>query len=205
MYKAVVFDFGNVLCSLDRESFIRKAAAHSPLSERDLFAALWNNGLEQDYETGKFDSHGYYERIKTLASFDEAYDFDTFVADFRQIIQPNPDGEAALVKARVLGYRTFVLSNTAFLHANLIFSNEILASIPELHILSYKVGVMKPNPGIWLRLLEYSGLKAGECFYIDDVEKYCDAAKALGFGAFRYDKNIHNLSQVLENIVQWNC
>ena len=199
MYKAIVFDFGNVLCSLDRESFITKAAAHSRLGEKELFSALWNNGLEQEYETGKFDSHGYYERIKSLASFDAAYDYDAFVADFIQIIQPNPDGEAALVKARDLGYRTFVLSNTAFLHANLIFSNELMATIPELHILSYKVGVMKPNPGIWLKLLEYSGLKAEECFYIDDVQKYCDAARSLGFGAFQYDKNVHNLSQVIEN------
>ena len=202
MYKAIVFDFGNVLCSLDRESFITKAAARSRLSEKELFATLWNNGLEQEYETGKFDSHGYYERIKSLASFDVDYDYDTFVADFRQIIQPNPDGEAALVKARDLGYRTFVLSNTAFLHANLIFSNELMATIPELHILSYKVGVMKPNPGIWQRLLEYSGLKAEECFYIDDVEKYCDTARSLGFGAFQYDKNVHKLSQIIENTLQ---
>lgn len=136
MYKAIVFDFGNVLCSLDRESFVQKAIAHSKISAVELFSALWGSKLEQEFETGAFDSHGYYERVKALASFDDDYTYEQFVEDYRRIIRPNPDGEAGLVKARESGVRTFILSNTSFLHATMIFTNEVLASIPELHILS---------------------------------------------------------------------
>jgi len=202
VYKAVVFDFGNVLCGLDRMAFARAAAPHSALSAEALDSALWGGAFEHDFETGKYDSRGYYDRVGKLAGFDPGYTYELFVEDFKKIILPNPDGEAGLVRARDLGARTFILSNTSFLHALKIFGNEILASIPELHILSYKIGVMKPDPGIWLKLLEYSDLKAGDCFYVDDVEAYCQAARNLGFGAFCYNKNIHNLSHIIEDVLQ---
>jgi FMN phosphatase YigB (HAD superfamily) len=202
MYKAVVFDFGNVLCGLDRMAFARAAAPRSRLSAEELDRALWGGALEREFETGRFDSRGYYERVAALAGFDSGYSYGQFVEDYRKIILPNPDGEAGLVAARDEGVRTFVLSNTSFLHARMIFENEILASIPELHVLSYKVGFMKPDPRIWGKVLEYSGLDAGECLYVDDVCAYCETASSLGFGVFCYDKSIHNLSQNVKNMLR---
>ncbi|MDX9785123.1 MAG: HAD-IA family hydrolase [Spirochaetia bacterium] len=202
MYKAVVFDFGNVLCGLDRMAFARAAAPRSRLSAEALDAALWGGSLEQEHETGRFDSHVFYRRVAALAGFEPSYSYDMFVHDYRRIILPNPDGEAGLKTARDLGARCFVLSNTAFLHATMIFENEVLASIPELHILSYKLGFMKPDPRIWLKLLEYTGLEANDCLYIDDVQSYCDTAKELGFGAFRYDRTKHFLPQTLKAMLK---
>ena len=202
MYKAVVFDFGNVLCGLDRMAFTRAAAPRSRLSAQELDAALWGGSLEHDHETGRFDSHGFYRRVAELAGFDPSYSYQDFVTDYRRIILPNPDGELGLIAARDAGARCFVLSNTAFLHATMIFENEVLASIPEFHILSYKVGFMKPDPRIWLKLLEYTGHDAGDCLYIDDDEAYCDVARGLGFGVFCYDRNTHFLPQTLQDVLK---
>jgi len=202
MYKAVVFDFGNVLCGLDRMAFARAASVHSRLSAEEFDRAIWDGSLEHDHETGVLDSRAYFRRIGEVTGLNPGYGFERFVEDYLKIILPNPDGEAALIRARELGARTFVLSNTSWLHARMIFNNEILASVPELHILSYKVGFMKPDPRIWMKLLEYSGLKAGDCLYIDDVRAYCDAASSLGFGSFCYDKNEHNLSHIVENMLK---
>jgi len=202
MYKAVVFDFGNVLCGLDRMAFARVAAPHSALSAEELDGAIWGGVLEHDFETGAYDSRGYFERVGGLAGFARDYSYEQFVEDYRKIILPNPDGEAGLIAARDLGARTFVLSNTSWLHACMMFDNEILASIPELHILSYKIGVMKPDRRIWVKLLEYSGLAASDCLYIDDVRAYCDVAVSLGFGAFCYDKSEHKLSHIVKNMLK---
>jgi len=202
LYKAVVFDFGNVLCGLDRMAFARAAAPHARLSAEDLDSALWGSAFEHDFETGKYDSREYFKRIDRIAGFASDYGYDRFVEDFMRIILPNPDGEEGLVAAHALGARCFVLSNTSWLHARRIFDNEILASIPELHILSYKVGFMKPDPRIWLKLLEYSGLAAADCLYVDDVKAYCNVAESLGFGAFCYDKNAHRLSHIMGNMLK---
>ena len=202
VYKAVVFDFGNVLCGVDRMAFARAVAPYSSLSPEKIDALLWGGSLEKELETGKLDSRGYFSRVAELAGLKPGYGYERFAEDFKCIIQPNPDGEEALKTVADLGLRSFVLSNTSFLHATMIFGNETLARIPEHHILSYKVGVMKPDPEIWKTLLRCSGLRAEDCLYIDDVKAYCEAAKTLGFGAFLYDKNVHNLSRILKNMLQ---
>lgn len=202
MYKAVIFDFGNVLCGLDRMAFARAAAPFSRLSAEEFDRAVWGGAIERDSETGKCDSRGHLERIREATGLDSSYSYERFVEDFSRIILPNPDGEAGLVAARNLGARTFVLSNTSWLHARKIFDNEILASIPEVHILSYKVGMMKPDPRIWGKALEYSGLAAADCLYIDDVRQYCDMAASLGFGAFCYDKTAQNLSHIIQSMLK---
>ncbi len=203
MFKAVIFDFGNVLCGIDRESFVRKAAQYtSKMSADELLRALWGTQLEFEFETGRFDSHEYFRRVQEMAGLGPSYSYEEFVEDYKRIIIPNPDGEKGLETAAKLGMRTFVLSNTSFLHASVIFDNEILGTYPELYILSYKVGAMKPDPRIWLKLLEYARLDPADCLYIDDIEQYCQAARSLGMSAFCYDFRIHNLSQVLNNMLQ---
>ena len=202
MYKAVIFDFGNVLCGLDRMAFAAAAAPCSRLSAEDFDRAIWGGAIERDSETGKCDSRGHFERVREATGLNSSYAYERFVEDFMKIILPNPDGEAGLVAARELGARTFVLSNTSWLHARRIFDNEILASIPEVHVLSYKVGMMKPDPRIWGKVLEYSGLAARDCLYVDDVRQYCDVALSLGFGAFCYDKTTQNLSHIIQSMLK---
>jgi putative hydrolase of the HAD superfamily len=202
MYNAVIFDFGNVLCGLDRMAFARAAATHSRLSPEEIDGRLWGGSLEVEHETGLLDSRDYYRAVLRAACLGPDYDYETFVSDYKKIILPNPDGEKGLVTAAAAGMRTFVLSNTSWLHACMIFDNEILASVPEVHVLSYKVGFMKPDPRIWGKVLEYSGLAAGDCLYIDDVPEYCEMAESLGFGAFCYDKNVHNLSHIVGNMLK---
>lgn len=203
MYKAVIFDFGNVLCKVERENFTRVAARYARgMSERELLDALWGTELEYDFETGKYDSREYFRRVQALAELDPVYGYERFVEDYKRIIAPNPDGELGLKTASGLGARTFVLSNTSFLHASVIFDNETLGTYPELYILSYKVGIMKPNPLIWKKLFEYIALDPADCLYIDDIGQYCDVAHSLGMGAFCYDFHTQNLSHELKNMLQ---
>lgn len=203
MYKAVIFDFGNVLCRIDRESFVRKAASHSRTMTADqLLSALWGTQLEYEFETGQFDSHEYFRRVQQLADFDPSYTYEAFVEDYKKIIVPDPDGERALELAVRRGARTFVLSNTSFLHASCLFDREALGTWPELYIFSYKLGVMKPNPRLWQTLLDYARLEPEDCLYIDDVEQYCETARALGMDAYRFDYRNEQLFQILESMLQ---
>jgi FMN phosphatase YigB (HAD superfamily) len=202
MYKAVIFDFGNVLCEVDRMSFACRAAPFSRLSPEAFDAAIWNGRLEVAHETGALDSMGYYKAIAAETGLSPDYSYERFVEDYKSIIKPNPDGEAGLVEAKNLGARTFILSNTSWLHGCTIFGNEVLATIPELHILSFKVGIMKPDPRVWRILLGYARLEARECIYVDDAPKNCEASEKLGFATILYDKNAHNLAQIVRNMLK---
>lgn len=199
--KAVIFDFGNVLCRLDRPAANRAIASHSRLSAEEVDARLWGGDIERDAETGRIDSQGLFRRVREAIGAEASWTYGDFEAEFMRCIQPNPDGEAALIGAAERGLRTFVLSNTSFLHARWLFQNETLATVPELYALSYKLGFMKPDPRCWLWLLERSGLGPGECLYVDDLAAYCAAAEALGLGSIRYDLGSENLLQKLEGVL----
>ena len=201
MIKAVAFDLGNVLCKLDRDSCNAALAMHSPLSADEVGTLLWGGHLELDSETGRVDSHEYFGRIKELIHGDQSWHYEEFCNEYMNALIPHPPGEQAVVRARELGLRVFILSNTSFLHSRFIFSREILATIPELYAFSYKVGVMKPNPAIWHWLLERSGLRAEECLYFDDVPAYCKAGASLGFQASVHDLVRGNLVKELEAMV----
>ncbi len=87
-----------------------------------------------------------------------------------------------------------ILSNTTYLHSLWLFEQELLATIPESYIFSYKVAVMKPNPEIWRIALARSGVPASRCLYIDDLEKFCSAAEELGIRSIHYLKGTTDLT-----------
>ncbi len=201
MYEAVVFDFGNVLCRIDRHACSVALAPHSPLDPGEIDRVMWGDDLERDNETGMIDSRTHHRRVCARIGARDSLDYETFRAAYMRILSPNPDGMEALLFARSKGMRVFILSNIAFIHATWIFCDEILATLPELYALSYKVGVMKPDPGIWRWLLDRSGLAADRCLYIDDIDEYCRTAASLGFGTIRYDLRTQNLTRELERMV----
>jgi len=196
--KAVIFDYGNVLCRLDRPAVERAFASRCPLRPEEVAEKIWSYEIVLDAETGRIDSRTHYELIRDAIGAEASWTYAEFERDYMACLRPNPDGVAALLAAAKAGLRTFVLSNTSFLHSRAIFLDETLATVPEIHALSFKIGFMKPDPRIWRWLLDRAGLEARECVYVDDVQAYCDAAARLGMRAIRYDLREENLSRKLD-------
>jgi putative hydrolase of the HAD superfamily len=53
-------------------------------------------------------------------------------------------------------------------------------------VISGESQMMKPEPEIYLHLLERFGLKPAECVFIDDLQANVDAAKGVGLHAIRF-------------------
>jgi len=198
MTRAVVFDFGNVLCRLDRPACDEALAAHSPLGAEEVGRKVWGGDIELDAETGRIDSREHFRRIKTAIEGEREWTYELFASEYMAALEPYPEGEAALLGARELGLRCFILSNTSFLHSRFIFNNEVLCTVPEFHALSFKLGWMKPDPRCWTWILDRSGLAARDCLYVDDVGAYCAAAETLGFRSLRHEIGEIDLLQAMQ-------
>lgn len=200
MIKAIIFDYGNVLCRVDRSVCNRMLAAHSRLGAEEVGLRVWGGDIERDAETGRIDSRAHFQRIKAAIGGEDGWTYERFAEEYMSAIQPRQEGEELLLGARTLGLRCFILSNTSFLHARSIFANEVFCTVPEFHALSFKLGWMKPDPRCWDWILERTGLQAGECLYVDDVAANCAAAEALGFRAVRYEIGAYDLLQAVKRI-----
>ncbi|MBN1835174.1 MAG: HAD-IA family hydrolase [Spirochaetales bacterium] len=195
--RAVVFDFGNVLANVERLKICARLAEHSPLTGQEVCAHIYGTDIELESETGRYDSRGHFQRIKERIQADGGWSFEEFREEFKEGFSLNPEGMNAL-RLAARSKRVFILSNIPYLHSLWLYEQEELATLPEQHIFSFKVGVMKPDPGIWQALLERSRLEAGQCVYVDDVEDFCAAAGRLGFKTLHYRKGETDLVGELE-------
>ena len=94
------------------------------------------------------------------------------------------------------GYQVLVLSN---------FSDKVARENPDAldfleyvdgGILSYRDGVIKPDPAIYRLLLDRYSLNPEECVFLDDIQKNLDAAKAFGIHTILF----HNVEQAKEEL-----
>jgi FMN phosphatase YigB (HAD superfamily) len=185
--KAFVFDFGNVLADVERLKICSRLAKHSPLSAEEVCARIYGTDIEVDSETGRYDSRGHFQAVKERIQGNGGWTYEEFRQEFTDGFSLNPEGMEAL-RLTARRARVFILSNIPYLHSLWLFHQEELATLPEQHIFSYKVGAMKPDPRIWQVLLERAAVQAGQCLYIDDLEPFCAAAGGLGFHTLHYRK-----------------
>jgi epoxide hydrolase-like predicted phosphatase len=97
----------------------------------------------------------------------------------------NPDVVRSLRKLKP-NYRLVLLSNTDVKHFAFI-----RGEFPEMfffdeYVLSYEVGLMKPDPRIYEIALEKAKARAGECVFIDDLEENIEAAAKMGIHTIHF-------------------
>jgi putative hydrolase of the HAD superfamily len=100
-----------------------------------------------------------------------------------------------LAALRGAGYRVVMLSNTnsghwprieqLFIEAGGKLPSECFDAL----YLSYLMRRRKPEPGIFLTLLESEGVEAADCLFFDDSAENCAAARALGIDAVLVERN----------------
>jgi putative hydrolase of the HAD superfamily len=89
------------------------------------------------------------------------------------------DSIPTLRELRARGFRTAVVSNCD--HATRPIVDELgLADEADAVLLSFEVGVAKPDAGIYRAALDALGAQPEGSVFVDDQAGYCDGAEALG-------------------------
>lgn len=67
-------------------------------------------------------------------------------------------------------------------------------------VMSFEVGTTKPDPEIYRLAADKLNVSIDECIFVDDIDRYVDAAKALGMQGIVYD-NFAQLKTDLQQII----
>ena len=100
----------------------------------------------------------------------------------------------------------FLLSNTNDLHMRYVRDTmgmeryERFKRCFEGFYLSYEMGLRKPEPGIFLRLLETHGLRPGETLFIDDTLEHIQSAAGLGLHTWHLQVGREDVRELLSRI-----
>ena len=93
------------------------------------------------------------------------------------------DSIPTMRELRARGLRTAIVSNCD--HATRPIVDDLgLEHEADAIVLSFEVGVAKPDPGIYRAALEAVGAGPEEAVFVDDQAWYCEGAEALGIRSF---------------------
>jgi putative hydrolase of the HAD superfamily len=198
MIKAIIFDFGNVICNFNNNVLIGKISAISGKTEKEIFDLIYvNSGLPKKYETGGISSKEFFQELSRWCGLNISYD------ELKEIYSKDKftpvEGMVELIEKLKKNYKIGLLSNTSEWDWDYMIQVAPIIKKFDTITTSYEAKAMKPSQKIFEDALNKLNLKAEECVYIDDIAEYAEVAKSMGFWAIQF-KGIDNLKKSLEEI-----
>lgn len=183
--KYFFFDLGKVMLEFDHDRGCQQVAQVAGISSEKARQAMFDSGLEVDFEKGMMTPSEFATRFNELSG-GQCENAELFEA-MSDIFTPN---EPVLNVVRQLarqGKALGVLSNTCWAHWEFVCRNYsfIHECFPDW-ILSYEVGAMKPDPKIYKAAIAKAGVEPGEIFFVDDRDDNVRGAIEAGLDAVLY-------------------
>lgn len=185
MIRNIVFDIGNVLTDFRWKEFLADKGFDREMIRRIAKASV-ESPLWKEIDRGVWDREKLMEEfVKLDPEIEEeirrAYD------NVHGMVTPRDYAIPWVKELQEKGYRVYYLSN--FSDKAYVECADALEFIPYTDggILSYREGMVKPDPQIYRCLLERYGLKAEECVFLDDLEDNVEAARGVGFSGIVFE------------------
>ena len=181
--EAVVFDFGNVLCTFDNRRILAGLAPLCGLPPAELSRRIAGSDLPRAYESGEIGSPAFLAGLSDLCG--HAFPEAAFLRAFTGIFTPI-EPVWHLVRALKPRYRLGLLSNTNPWHFDHSIRPTPVFPLFDAVTLSYEVGAMKPDPRIYADAVAKLALPPEACVFIDDLAENVEGARAVGMRGIQY-------------------
>lgn len=180
--KLIVFDMGHVFVDFNWDEVCKGFCARSSLSREEFRQVLSHLG-SLGYEAGRISTADFLRELNDKARTNIT--LDEFKTLWNHTFQENVM-MAALLQSLKANYPLYLLSNTNEIHYDYLQTSFNVARHFQELILSYQVGVSKPDQRIYQEVLKRSGLPAQHCLFIDDLLPNVLAAQALGMQTIQF-------------------
>jgi putative hydrolase of the HAD superfamily len=185
--KAVIFDYGDVLCLAPTMEDIEGSARILRISP-DSFRELWGRNRDL-YDRGDLSAETYWSKFAEDAgtALDASQLQGLYERDVTMWTRLNPDMVGWLSALSAAGMKTAVLSN---MHMGMVQharrSFQWLDSV-NFTTFSAEVRVIKPDPAIYEHCLRGLDVTPADALFIDDREVNVAAACAMGIDAIQFE------------------
>ncbi len=184
--KVILFDLGKVLVDFDLRLAARNISAQARSTSEELFSFIMTSDLLVHFENGRITNEQFFREIQP------AIGYRATIQDFRQAFSDifTEIEEMVRLHARIRAAKipTWIFSNTNDWAVTHIRERFPFFANFDGYFLSYKLGVMKPHPGIYEAAERATGCSGGEILYIDDTAENTAAGAARGW------RTIHHVS-----------
>ena len=175
--KLVAFDLGNVLCTVDETTASKKLSELSDKPWEDVHEIVFSPIRKLQFESGEmsFDEHA----VQAISNLGVDMPLNEFTDLYDSVLIPS-ESMFPLVERIADTYRLALVSNTSEPHWKSAERFLPFSSSLDPIIVSYEVGVMKPEPAFYDALLERSGVPTANILFVDDLVANIEGAEAAG-------------------------
>ncbi len=197
MIKAGIFDVGGVLHGRSGEYILHDIAKTLGI-ERKLLDEFWVD-LLAEFESGKITEEDFWQKLKEATHTTKVLPKESLLLrEFIHHYDINNKVFDVVRKLKEKGYKLAVLSNTNLTHVTYNRTRGLYKEFP-LVVLSYEVGIMKPDPAIYMYTLSKLDVRPEEAFFVDDLPENVEAARRLDIHGILF-KNANQMKEKIKKL-----
>lgn len=185
MIKAITFDLDGVYFINGKENFIKNLVNLGVAEDEACAIFFKSDKMNIQYKGGLIGDEEYWSWALN------EWKLNLSVEEIKDLLIKGYDVNDRVVetvkKLREKGYKTCICSNNFPARINGLQKRFGFLEDFDVVVLSYEIGVTKPDPRIFEELIKQSGVKSEEIVITDDKEKNIEAAKNSGINAFFYE------------------
>lgn len=188
MIKAIIFDCFGVLA---KETWTPYRNEHFGTSGSDF---EWANAQMERVSKGEFTADEFVAAVCDRTGSDRPW--------LKRLLHQNPPNDELFDYIRTElkpRYKIGLLSNVGSNRLRELFSDEQITLFDE-KILSFEEGIAKPDIRVYEVAHRRLALRANECVFVDDIDRYCEGARMAGMKAVQY-KSITQFTKDLTELL----
>jgi putative hydrolase of the HAD superfamily len=189
MIKNILFDFGGVIINIDPMSVIHELSQMGVDDGMKLHQELLKENAYVRLETNELSPGGFRDLVRKFTG--KSFSDNEIDHAWNTIIKDIPMERVELIERLKKKYRVYLLSNSNSIHYDYYnryvrenFGHDSLDAIFDRAWYSFRMGLYKPDPEIFLRVLNEGGMVAEETLFIDDNLKNVEAARTVGLKGY---------------------
>jgi len=181
--KAIIFDLGAVILNINYQNTIDEFSKLGVKNASSFYSKKVQANLFNQIETGDITTEKFLTKLQketNNASINQVSEaWNSMLLDL-------PENRLAMIQYLKKEYPIYLLSNTNAIHIDALKKKignikwEKFCNLFDKMYLSHKVGLRKPNAGIFEYILREQNLKPEEVFFIDDSPEHIEGANKLG-------------------------
>ncbi len=198
------FDLGNVLLKFDHHLAARQMGEVAGVPAEKVWEIVFASDLELRYEAGEIGDREFYEIF--CRHSETRPDYDALLLAGSAIFTPNVSIFPVVAALDAAGYRLGILSNTCPGHWAYCSDGRygLVSRSFEVFALSYEIGACKPSAKIFQAAAKLAGVAPEEIFFVDDIARHVEGARAAGFDAVQYTTTPALIADLRKRGVEFN-
>lgn len=191
----IILDLGGVILNIDYQATAKAFTELGIQNFSEAYSQALQTSLFDDFETGKIDTPIFVAALQQLAGMPLAE--QDIINAWNAMLLDFPLRRLQVLQQLQLHYDMVLLSNTNEIHEAAF--NKILNDrhgIPNIGVffdkvyLSHRVGLRKPDVGIFKRILDDTGFAASQTLFIDDSIQHVEGARKAGIQVIHLEKGM---------------